>query len=398
MGEWPAGTQFNYYWVTDGSTGVLNDEYKDSYTINYGYIGQRIRARVHINRPGYYPIAVLSEPTAVVVPATTPTITGKVMVGEKLTVNNVQWWYNTTFKYQWFADGIAIPGASAPNYELMPAQLGRKITASITGTPLSGQVVTVASNATTLVAPAPGVAAGTRSISTSGDLVAVDAAGRLWNYGNQPGTARKLIGSGWGSAKSLFTEDWNRDGTQDIVVQWKNGDLGLYLGGPTGGFQVARKVGYGWAGYQIMVGQLSKTDKYPSIIAKDPGGLLWNYKNLTGAAVNNRVQIGSGWGPRDINLLDFDKDGANDIIARTQAGALLAYRGNGSGVFRSEARPAIGSGWGSMSMTPTKQFNAREGLLARDPSGALWLYPTGKSVFGARLSLGAGWNGFILAG
>lgn len=398
MGDWPAGTQFNYYWGTASGSGLLANAYQDQYTIHYGHIGQQIRAVVHVNRPGYYPTVATSEPTDVVAPATTPTITGKAMVGEILTVNNVQWWYNTTFKYQWFADGSAIPGATAPTFALLPAQAGKKITASITGTPLAGQVVTVASDETESVAAAPGVIAGTRSIPTSGDLVAVDPAGLLWNYGNLPGTARKLIGSGWGSASSLFTEDWNRDGTQDIVVAWKNGDLGLYLGSPTGGFQAARKIGFGWGGYQFMVGQWSRADRYPSIVAKDSAGRLWNYNNLTGTAINNRVQIGSGWSGLDILLLDFDKDGANDIVARTQAGTLLSYRGAGTGGFRSEPRPVIGQGWGAMTTMPTKQFNAREGILSRDPSGTLWLYPTGKSSFEPRQSLGSGWNGFLVAG
>jgi hypothetical protein len=58
-------------------------------------------------------------------------------------------------------------------------------------------------------------------------------------------------------------------------------------------------------------------------------------------------QIGTGWGGFTALLAprDWDGDGQPDLLARTSAGALLLYRGNGAGGFLQPTAKQIGSGW-----------------------------------------------------
>ncbi|PWL18993.1 hypothetical protein DKP76_07130 [Falsochrobactrum shanghaiense] len=90
-----------------------------------------------------------------VAPANTvaPAITGTATVGQTLTVTNGTWTGTPTPTYarQWYADDVAIEGATATTYALTAAEEGAVITVVVTATNAAGSV-TAASNATVPVA------------------------------------------------------------------------------------------------------------------------------------------------------------------------------------------------------------------------------------------------------
>lgn len=69
-----------------------------------------------------------------------PAITGTATVGQTLTCSNGTWSGDATiaYTYQWYANSIAISGATASTFVLTSAQLGRRITARVTASNAAG--------------------------------------------------------------------------------------------------------------------------------------------------------------------------------------------------------------------------------------------------------------------
>jgi hypothetical protein len=228
----------------------------------------------------------------------------------------------------------------------------------------------------------------------TGDLLAVDGSGVLLNYGNRTSTGRKALpGSGWAAARKLFVTDWNADGIQDVLAQWKTGNLTVSYGTTTGTLSANKVIGTGWAPYELSIAKYNRTDKYPSVIAKDTSGHIWQYTNPKGTTPGPRVLKGSGWTSLQITVLDWDKDGNMDVIAKNPTGSLLLYRTNGSGAFISEARKRIGAGWSGLQMQSVTGYAGAgtQGVFAKDAKGVLYYYGTGKGTWLTRTSKGSGW-------
>lgn len=83
-----------------------------------------------------------------------PAITGTAEVGETLTADDGTFTGDAviTYVWQWFAGGVAIPGATATTFALTSAQLGKVITVRVVATNASGSASGY-SAATTAVAP-----------------------------------------------------------------------------------------------------------------------------------------------------------------------------------------------------------------------------------------------------
>ncbi|WP_445153918.1 GH25 family lysozyme [Arthrobacter sp. Hor0625] len=244
------------------------------------------------------------------------------------------------------------------------------------------------------------------SIMSTGDVVAADAAGALWDYpatGSGSFGARKQIGHGWTGLRSINVIDWNADGVLDIVAQWTSGRVNVYLGVAAGGFSTGPVLApSGWAGYQLTIGYWLSSSYFPQILSRDDAGNLNFWRNSSGGAVGAASRIGVGWSNLNLTMVDFDGDGREDLIAQDAAGKLRQYRSNGAGGFISEARPTIGSGWNTMtSVTVTFAFKgyAATGLVARTLDGTLKYFPVpGNSSWGLSSVIGSGWAGFLIAG
>ncbi|WP_052226303.1 hypothetical protein [Microbacterium mangrovi] len=80
-----------------------------------------------------------------------PTIAGSAIVGTTLTAKPGIWTTGTTFAYQWYAAGTAIPGATAPTFRLTTLQDGKSITVKVTGSKTGYAIVARTSVGTKLV-------------------------------------------------------------------------------------------------------------------------------------------------------------------------------------------------------------------------------------------------------
>ena len=164
------------------------------------------------------------------------------------------------------------------------------------------------------------------------------------------GIGARMYGTrGWRTMRFLAGPgDFSGDRRPDLLAVTAGGDLRLYPGNGSGGFQPTRTIGRGWNTYLTVFSPGDFTgDGRSDVLAVDKAGDLYLYRgNGKGGFAAARQRIGKGWGgfmavhsPRD-----FSGDRRSDVIAATMAGDLYLYRGNGTGGF-SGARTKIGSGW-----------------------------------------------------
>jgi Tol biopolymer transport system component len=237
------------------------------------------------------------------------------------------------------------------------------------------------------------------------DLVARDAAGRLWLYpGNGAGgfKARRQIGVGWNSVTAIITPgDVSGDGNADVLARDSVGRLWLYPGNGTAGLSARRQIGSGWGSYTITnAANLNSTGR-PDVLARDTTGALWLYPLSGNAAFGPRTKIGTGWnGYTILGPGDLSGDGRADILARDTTGSLWFYRGNGTG--RVGGRTLVSPGWAPMTalVTPGNwDRTAGNDLLARDAAGALWLHPGNNAGgLGQPRQIGNGWQAMTYIG
>lgn len=302
----------------------------------------------------------------------------------------------------WALNSVVIPPSTRPfagYYNTNHAwQTGQTFT-TYAGTKVKINHLGETTASVTITAPSVATSGGA-SIANQSNVVAVDSAGVLWNYGNV-NSPRVRIGAGWHVFQEIHVTDWNSDGIADILGQHKDGSLYLYKGYSAGGFEKT-KIGNGWGNYETVVGKWKTTDKHPSLIARHKTtGELFNYPNPSGAAFGSRAKIGSGWHIfNDLTMVDWDKDGKEDILARSSNGEMKLYRANGAGGFVSESRKVIGRGWNVMT-TATGVDNFRgsgnKGVIAKDTSGRLFYYGTGNGTWHSRIQIGNGWTPYNVA-
>ena len=212
------------------------------------------------------------------------------------------------------------------------------------------------------------------------------------------------IGSGWNGLSPLETPgDVNGDGPLDVLTRAPStGDLWLYRGDGRGGWLPRTRVGTGWNSVNAIVapGDFDGDQRVDLLARERSTGYLWLYRGTGRGGWLTRVRVGSGWqgfnalvGPGDLN-----GDGFADLLARQASnGSLWLYPGNGQGGWLPRAR--VGSGWGGMTavMSPGDLDGDRTpDVLARDPSGRLWLYRWAAATKSwlPRVQVGSGWSGF----
>ena len=203
--------------------------------------------------------------------------------------------------------------------------------------------------------------------------------------------------------------DWSGDGPADVLAVHPDGRLLLYRGTGGGAFQPSggQGIGTGWGEFTaLMTGDWSGDGK-PDILARTQDGRLLMYRGngSGGFETGQGEQVGSGWQSFTALLLlrDWDGDGKPDILAR-DGDRLLMYRGNGAGGYVTGRAEVIGAGWqGFTALLAPGDWSGdgHQDLLARQSDGALHMYRgDGKGGFGGRAQIGSGWQGFtaLMAG
>ncbi|MFF2451507.1 hypothetical protein [Isoptericola sp. NPDC058082] len=153
-GAWEPAATLTYQWWRghDPVSGATTP----TYTLTAADLGRTIAVTVSGAADGYASRTLTSERTAAVVAAGlstgTPTISGTVRVGSKVTAKPGTWTSKTTLSYQWYASGTKISGATASTYTPSSSLKGRTLTVRVTGTK-SGYTTVTRTSAGTKVAP-----------------------------------------------------------------------------------------------------------------------------------------------------------------------------------------------------------------------------------------------------
>ncbi|MCU1417985.1 MAG: repeat protein [Schumannella sp.] len=246
------------------------------------------------------------------------------------------------------------------------------------------------------------------------DVVAVDAAGALKLFasdGLSTLAAPVTMATGWGAFTDVLGPgDLDGDGRADILTRDAAGALTLHPSDGLGGFRPDVALGTGWNAYDALVapGDFNGDGK-ADLIARDTAGKLYLFRGTGSAAFAPRLEIGHGWATLTaiIGVADFTGDKKPDLMGRQSTGTLKIYPGNGSGGFLSSKIGSPGfapftlSGLGPL---PTPAVVVRTGagdlkldghrdVLAREASGALWVYPGTGVKFATRIRVTGDFSG-----
>jgi hypothetical protein len=136
-GTWRLSPVFTYQWKADGND--IPGAIESTYTLTPGDVGKSITVEVTASRPNYIsvtqetaPLGSTVTPNTFDVPAA-PAVTGTVKAGEALTVSAGTWDPEPdAITYQWYADGVAISGATGSSYNLKSSDAGKSIAVTVT--------------------------------------------------------------------------------------------------------------------------------------------------------------------------------------------------------------------------------------------------------------------------
>lgn len=163
-GTWTTGTTFTYRWYANGTaiTGATNPTFR----LTTAQKDKRITVKVTGKKWSHPTTIKTSAATGKVMLAPTPKITGTAVHGNTLKASPGTWTPYVTRRYQWYADGVAIAGATSSSLKLGTAQKDKRITVKVTGT-RSGYAKVTKTSAKTLrvqTAPTPKIT-GTRKVT-----------------------------------------------------------------------------------------------------------------------------------------------------------------------------------------------------------------------------------------
>ncbi|WMY78053.1 S-layer homology domain-containing protein [Citricoccus sp. I39-566] len=136
-GTWgPAPVNLGYQWYADGQE-IYGATQKELH-LDLGLENKSITVAVTGWKYGYTTESKMSSSTAKVAPlpltADTPTISGEVEVGSRLTADEGEWHPSPSqLTFQWNADGQPISGATGKALTLSTGHVGKAITVTVTG-------------------------------------------------------------------------------------------------------------------------------------------------------------------------------------------------------------------------------------------------------------------------
>ncbi|MFI6965107.1 FG-GAP-like repeat-containing protein [Streptomyces sp. NPDC050255] len=241
-----------------------------------------------------------------------------------------------------------------------------------------------------------------------------DAGGRLvangayaWALSVKPADGQGADLTASGSVKlsggmAVLRDFVGNDGFGDLLAFTSAGVADFRAGTGTG-LVHAKVSGSGWTGANSVTASVPfgdvNGDRCNDVLVRVKSGELRAYKPSCGGALKPTTpftKIGLGWNIYDALTSpgDLTGDGRADVIAReTSTGYLYLYEGTAAGAFK--ARVKIGTGWTGYLLAGAGDLNGdgKGDLLARDKAGVLWRYAgTGKGTLAARVKVGAGWQ------
>jgi hypothetical protein len=146
VGTWSPKITPAYQWYRNSA--LIKGATSSSYTLVAADLNKTITVKVTGTASGYETLVKASGATAKVARGTftktpTPTISGTLKVGQKLTVSTGTWSPKAdALKIQWYASGKAISGATSKTFKLTSKQKGKTITVKVTGSKAGYTTVT----------------------------------------------------------------------------------------------------------------------------------------------------------------------------------------------------------------------------------------------------------------
>jgi GH25 family lysozyme M1 (1,4-beta-N-acetylmuramidase) len=240
------------------------------------------------------------------------------------------------------------------------------------------------------------------------DLLGFRSDGSLWLYpgpGNGQHGSGHIIGSGWNVFKDIAgAGDFDADGKDDLLARSSDGRLVLYRGDGNGDFLAGEQIGTGWHVYTQVLGSTDfNGDRRPDLLGVRSDQSLWFY---AGTGFSREGYLPALRIPTDLLSHDevtavgnFDSEGGNDLISRSQDGKLWFHAGTGQNEFSNQVE--IGHGWHIyQDLIGVTDLNSdgQPDLLAIRPDGTLWFYAGTGSISASSegyrpgVRIGSGWN------
>ncbi|WP_439591567.1 FG-GAP repeat domain-containing protein [Microbacterium sp.] len=263
------------------------------------------------------------------------------------------------------------------------------------------------------------VAAGDFSGDGIPDVFTIAPSGRLFLWrGTTAGRfmAPVLVAKGWaGMSLVAGGVDLNRDGFPDVLTRNAASELMVFFGNGRGGFSSSMRIGTGWGKMTTVFSPGDFTgDGIPDVLARTTSGELWMYRGAGNGAIKPGVRVGTGWAgmvgvagsgglPNGVRVFpagagDLDGDLAPDVLGLTSGGALVLYRGSGSGGWLGST--VVNAQWGVGSRTLTMGDFSGDGIpdIGRITSAGVFELHAGNGdgTFRAPVQIGRGWAGLDL--
>ncbi len=170
-GTWkPTTTKVSYQWFADGA--AIAGAVAPTLTLAQAQLGKVITVRATGSLPGYASKAAVSRPTSAVLPGafgarSSPKLVGTTRVDNRLVLDRGVWNVApTAYRFQWYANDAAIPGATTSAFSLTPELAGKRVRAVVTLYRPGFATRSVSTAATPVVAP--GLVVRRRGASLSG--------------------------------------------------------------------------------------------------------------------------------------------------------------------------------------------------------------------------------------
>ena len=203
-------TSVDYQWYAAGV--AIAGATSPTFTPTEAQLDQRLTVKVTAHADGYQPITAASSHTSPVLLGqaaftTSPSLAGTALVGHTLSASPGKFTpAGATPSYQWQRNGVAISGATSRTYTLQPADVGQRVTVTVTVSAPQWAPAVALSQTTTLVRSVPRLTvrvaghatwAGVSMRVVTPGLPDPDGKARLYERGRRIGTIIVTDGRGY---------------------------------------------------------------------------------------------------------------------------------------------------------------------------------------------------------